>query len=112
MPIPVETRKKMFSAVDGGESVASVARRFEVTQQGLRKLIKRCRERGSIKPLKTGPKKPTKLTPGDDKIMLSMVADDPSVTLRQIAKRMSVKVVESTLSRRLRTLGISLKKSR
>jgi len=111
MPIPVATRKKMLAAVKRGESVVSVARRFEVTQQGLHKLIKRCRQRGTLSPLKPGPKGPTKLTPTDDETMLSMIAQDPGVTLREIAGRMSVTVAESTLSRRLTRLGMSLKKN-
>ena len=35
MVIPIETRKKIFSAMERGESMASIARRFEVTQQGI-----------------------------------------------------------------------------
>ncbi|VAX37723.1 hypothetical protein MNBD_PLANCTO03-1751 [hydrothermal vent metagenome] len=111
MPIPVATRKKMLAAVERGESVVSVARRFEVTQQGLHKRIKLCRERGTIEPRTPGPKGPTKLTPADDETMLSMIAENPGVTLREIATRMHVTVAESTLSRRLTTRGITLKKS-
>ena len=112
MPIPVQTRRKMLAAVERGESVASVARRFEVTERGLHKLIKRCRQRGTIEPDKPGPKKPTKLTPEDDAKMLELIRDDPGVTLREIASQLGNKVVESTISRRLKVLGISLKKSR
>ncbi len=112
MPIPVATRKKMLAAVERGESVVSVARRFEITQQGLHKLIKRCRERGTIEPRTPGPKGPNKLTPADDETMRSMIAEDPGVTLREIVTRMSEPVAESTLSRRLTALGITLKKNR
>jgi len=111
MLIPIETRKKMLAAVERGEPIVAVARRFEVSERGLHKLIKRCKERGTIEPLKPGPKKPIKLTPTDDKVMLSMIKADPGVTLREIAERLGGKVVESTLSRRLRRLGVSLKKS-
>ena len=111
MQIPVETRKKMLAAVERGEPIVAVARRFEVSERGLHKLIKRCRERGTIEPLKPGPKKPIKLKPIDDEVMLSMIAQDPGVMLREIAERLGGKVVESTLSRRLRKLGMSFKKN-
>ncbi len=111
MQIPVQTRRKMLAAVERGESVASVARRFEVTERGLHKLIKRCRERGTIEPLKPGPKGPTKLTPKDDAKMLALVRADPGVTLKQIASHLSAEVVESTVCRSLQRLGLSLKKS-
>ena len=48
----------MLAAVERGGSVASVAERFEVTERGLHKLIKRLRERGTIEPIKPGPKGP------------------------------------------------------
>ena len=112
MRIPIEMRKKMLAAVDRGEPIVAVARRFEVSERGLHKLIKRCRERGTLVPLKPGPKGPTKLTPADDKKMLSMIEADPGVTLREIVKQLSVHVAESTLSRRLRTLNVTLKKNR
>ncbi len=111
MVIPVQTRKKMLAAVGRGESVASVARRFEITERGLHQLIQRCRERGTIEPLKFGPKGSTKLTAKDAAKMLALIKADPGVTLKQIASHLSVEVVESTVHRSLKRLGVSLKKS-
>ena len=112
MRIPVETGKKMVAAVDRGETVVSVARRFEVTERGLHKLLRRFRERGTLEPLKPGPKRPTKLTPDDDAKMLELIEADPGITLKDIASQLSVDVVESTVFRRLQRLGVSFKKSR
>ena len=111
MLIPVQTRKRMLAAVERGESVASVARRFEITERGLHQIIKQRRERGTIEPLKFGPKGPTKLTAKDDAKMLALIKADPGVTLKKIASHLSVEVVESTVHRRLKRLGVSLKKS-
>lgn len=58
MRTPVE----MLAAVERGEAVNAVARRFEVTPQGLRK-VRTC---GDPTPLKPGPRKPTMLTPQDE----------------------------------------------
>jgi len=106
-----ELRKKMLAAVERGESVSSVAARFEVTRRGLEKLIRRCEERGTIEPLRPGPKKPTKLTPADDAKMGTLIEADPGITLKAIIPHLSVEVVESTVYRRLQKLGYSLKKS-
>jgi len=111
MRIPVEMRRRMLAAVERGESIASVARRFEVSERGLHKLIRRCRERGTLEPAKPGPKGPTKLTPADDAKMLEMIERDPGVTLNAIRAQLSVGVAESTVCRRLKRLGVSLKKS-
>jgi len=111
MRIPIEMRKKMLAAVERGEPVRRVARRFEVTERGLHKLMKRVRERGSLEPAKPGPKGPTKLTPADDAKMLEMIERDPGVTLNAIRAQLSVEVAESTVCRRLKKLGVSLKKN-
>lgn len=111
MRYPMEMRKKMLAAVERGESVASVARRFEVSERGVRKLIHCCRQRGTLVPDKTGPKRPTKLTPADDETMRALIDADPGITLKRIATQLSVSVAESTVCRRLRKLGITLKKS-
>lgn len=111
MPIPMEMRQKMVAAVERGESVASVARRFEVSRRGLHKLLGRYAERGTLEPDKPGPKGPTKLTPEDDAKMLALLKADPGITLREIAEQLGDKVVESTVSRRLTALGISFDKS-
>ena len=110
MRIPIEMRKKMLAAVERGEPVAHVARRFEVTERGLHKLIRSVRERGDLAPAKPGPKKPTKLTPQDDAKMLELIERDPGITLNAIRAQLSVEVAESTVCRRLRKLGVSLKK--
>ncbi len=64
----------MLTAVERGEPIVAVARRFGVSERGLHKLITRCKEHGTIEPLKPGPKKPIKLTSIDDAVMLSMIS--------------------------------------
>jgi transposase len=110
MRIPIEMRRKMLAAVERGEPVNAVARRFEVTPQGLRKLLRTVRSRGQIAPAKSGPKKPTKITPADDALMLALIERDPGITLNAIREQLSVSVAESTVCRRLQRLGLTLKK--
>ena len=92
MRIPIQMRRKMRAAVERGEPVAHVARRLEVSERGLHKLIRRVRERGTLEPAKPGPKKPTKLTPEDDATMLALIDADPGITLNAIGRGLSIDV--------------------
>lgn len=112
MAIPIQTRRKMLEAIERGESIASVARRFEVTQQGLHKLRRTVRERGTLAPAKTGPKGHVKLTEADLRLMRDQIAANPGVTLMQLRDMLSVEVAESTVCRALQKMGLSYKKSR
>jgi len=101
MRTPIEMRKKMLAAVERGEAVNAVARRIEVTPQGLGKMLRTVRARGDLTPLKPGPKRPTKLRPRDDAKMLELIDHDPGITLNAIRSQLSVEVAESTVCRRL-----------
>ena len=112
MAIPIQTRKKMLDAIERGESIVSVARRFEVSETGLHKIRRIVRQRGTLEPAKTGPKGHTKLTDADLELMRQQVAANPGITLRQLRDMLSVHVAESTVCRALKKMGLSLKKSR
>ncbi|MEM6552019.1 MAG: hypothetical protein AAF750_07820, partial [Planctomycetota bacterium] len=94
-----------------GESQASVARRFELGERTVRR-FKRRRDRDELAPHKTGPRSPTKLTPADNQLMREQVARTPGITALQLRPMLSVEVAECTICRRLKKLGLSLKKSR
>ena len=112
MAIPIETRKKIFSAMERGESIASIARRFELTQQGIHQLRRTVRARGTLAPGKTGPQGHVKLTDADLWLMREQVAANPGITLLELRDMLSVQVAESTVSRALKKMDISFKKSR
>ena len=111
MAIPIQTRRKMLAAIERGEPVASVARRFEVTKQGLYKLRRTVEQRGTLEPGKTGPKRHTKLTNDDLQLMREQIAANPGITLRELQGMLSVRVAESTVCRAVRKMGLSFKKS-
>jgi len=110
MQTPLSIRQKIINAVARGESKVSIARRFEMSVRGVHKLINHYHEHGTLEPRKPGPKKPTKLTPEDDAKMRELTRENPGITLREIIPHLSVEVAESTVSRRLKKLGITLKK--
>jgi transposase len=111
MAYSMDLRLKVLAALDEGASQASVARRFDV---GLRtvKRFKARRDAGRIEAEKTGPKSPIKLTPEDDQLMREMIAKRPGITANQLRVMLSVQVAECTVCRRLKKLGLTLKKSR
>ena len=111
MAYSMDFRLKMLAALDRGESQASVARRFEVSDRTLRRLKKR-READRLEPDKTGPQDPIKLTADDDRVMREQVAARPGITALELQPLLSVKVAECTICRRLIALGLRLKKSR
>jgi len=112
MAIPVQIRAKILAAIDRGESIASVARRFEVTQQGVHLLRRTVNQRGTLEPDKTGPKGHVKLTHADLQLMREQVAANPGVTLLQLRAMLSVQVAESTVCRALKKMNLTFKKSR
>ncbi len=111
MALSMELRRKVLTAVDRGESRASVARRLEISDRTVRRLIQRREQTGDVHPDKTGPKGPMKLTRADEQRMREQVAAKPGVTARQLMAILGVEVVESTVCRALKRLGLSLKKS-
>ena len=108
----MDLRLKVLTAVDRGESEACVARRFEIGERTVRRFKRLRREVGSVEPAKTGPKSPIKLKAADDQLMREQIAKRPGITLRELQPLLSVKVAESTICRRLKKLGLTLKKSR
>jgi len=105
-------RLKVLKAVDGGESEAAVARRFDIGVRTVRRLKQRRRLTGDVSADKTGPKGPTRLTPGDDALLIEQVRLKPGITAKELQPMLDTAVTISTICRRLITLGLSLKKSR
>jgi len=114
MPLSLQLRQRVVAGIERGESAVSIARRLEISERTVRRLSKRARLGLPLAPGKTGPKKPTKLTPADDAKMLELIERDPGITLNAIRAQLSATtgtvVAESTVCRRLKKLGVSLKK--
>ena len=112
MATDLQTRRKVMAALERGESAASIARRFEVGERTVYRLQQRVRSGRSLTPDPTGPKGSMKLTPDDERLLVEAVAERPGITAKELIPRLSVKVVESTVCRAWKRLGLSRKKSR
>lgn len=111
MTYSMDLRQRVVAAAEAGEAIASVAKRFSVARPTVRGWVSRHR-RGELEPRVPGPKGPVKLTAADEQTLRQAVAAQPGITAKQLMGRLSVAVVESTVCRALRRLGLRLKKSR
>jgi transposase len=111
MTYSMDLRERVVAAVEAGDRIAMVARRFDVSRPTVRDWRDRAR-RDDLRPGTPGPKGPIKLTAADDRVMREAVAARPGITAVELQPRLSVPVVVSTICRRLRKLELPLKKSR
>ena len=110
MAYSMDLRKRVVAAAESGQTTASVAKRFSVTWPTVDHWVDRHR-RGELAPGTPGPKGPVKLTTADEQQMRQAVAAQPGISAKQLMPLLSVSVVESTVYRALKRLGLSLKRS-
>ncbi|MEM9219035.1 MAG: transposase [Cyanobacteria bacterium P01_F01_bin.150] len=111
----LDLRQRIVDAYSAGEgSIRQLAKRFKVSPDCVRRLLKQVRETGSIHPLPRRGNTPAKLTPAHLEVLQTLVEDDNDATLAQLAQRLEqttqLKVSSSTISRGLRHLNITRKK--
>lgn len=111
MTYSMDLRERVVEAVEAGEKIGTVARRFSVAWHTVKDWLNRARH-GQLEPEKPGPKGPIKLTEPDDEVMQQQVKANPGITAIELIPLLSVEVEECTVCRRLKKLGLSLKRSR
>ena len=111
MTYSMDLRERVVEAVEAGERIGTVARRFSVAWHTVQDWHNRAR-RGQLEPAKPGPKGPIKLTDADDEVMHQQVKTNPGITALELIPLLSVRVEECTVCRRLKKLGLSLKRNR
>lgn len=114
-PHSADLRLRIVTHYERGEgSIRQLAKRFRVSQDSVRCLIKQYRASGSIasKPYAGGPQ-PTLQTTHHE-VLRDLVEADNDATLAQLAQRLATQtgtqVSGSTISRTLSKLGITRKK--
>ena len=110
MTYSMDLRKRVLAALEAGQTIAAVARRFSVSRTTVRDWRDRA-QHGDLSAGTPGPKGPTKLTPADVQQIRERVASEPGVTGGQLAEGLSVRVSAQTVYRQLKRLGLSQKKS-
>ena len=111
MAYSMDLRQRVVAAVAAGQTPTVVSRRFQVARATVRNWVGRHR-RGELEPGTPGPKGPIKLTAADERRMREAVAAKSGITAKQLMAMLNLGVVESTVCRALKRLGLSLKRSR
>lgn len=106
MAYSMDLRERVVVAVEAGQAITAVARRFSIARPTVRDWRDRAR-RGNLTPGTPGPQRPLKLTAEDVQLIRDSVAAEPGITAKQLANRLSVTVSLQTVYRHLNGLGRS-----
>lgn len=108
-PLSPDLRRRIVAAVEAGESIRSVAARFDVGLNTVCRLLKRLREHGTLDPRPHGGGREPYLRPDDMEALKRLVADDPDATLDQLRRRGGWDCSLTTIWRALEALDLTLK---
>lgn len=111
MTYSMDLRERVVAAAESGQTYTVIAQQFSITRPTVRDWVRR-QQHGRLEPGTPGPTGPRKLTAMDEQTLRDAVAAQPGITAKQLMPMLSVRVVESTVCRTLRRMGLSLKRSR
>jgi transposase len=108
-PYSMDLRERVIGACEQGEETKQVAKRFGVSPAWVRRLKQHKRERGDIIPRTGGGSRGRKI----DRVRLAeLVAEQPDATLVELRDKLGITVTPWAISKALRELKLSYKKSR
>lgn len=107
----MDLRVRVLADSDAGMPTKAVAEKYRVCTSWVRRLKQRRRESGEIAPRKAGFRHESKWEPHAERIR-EAIAEKSDLTLRELRDKLGGGVSVQTLSRALRQLGLTLKKSR
>jgi transposase len=110
-----DLRERVVAAWGRGEGTkAQLARRFAISHDSVRRIIKRWEETGSAAAKPTGGDKRSKIVGDDREALRQRHADEPDATLTRYQHRckneLDIECSEMTLSRELKKMGLTFKK--
>jgi len=108
-PYSMDLRERVIGACEQGEGTKQVAKRFGVSPAWVRRLKQHKRERGDIIPRTGGGSRGRKI---DRARLAELVAQQPDATLVELRDQLGIKVTPWAISKALRELKLSYKKSR
>jgi len=106
----MDLRVRVLADCDAGLSTTEVAEKQRVSAAWVRRLQPRRRETGDIAPRPSGYPPPKKLAGQEDRLR-AYGQDRPNTTLEAMRRDLGLAVAVSPLWRRLRELGLTVKKS-
>lgn len=115
-PLSNDLRKRLISAVEGGQSRRAAARRFGVAASTAIKWVNQWRHEGRFEPKPLGGDRHSHRTEAHAAEILSLVEETPDITLAEIAEHLEdahgLQVAQSTVWRLLDRHGMTFKKNR
>jgi transposase len=108
-PYSMDLRQRVLNACDAGKGTKTVAATFGVSPAWVRRLKQHRRDRGDVIPRTGGGSRGRKI---DRDRLAQLVAQQPDATLVELRDRLGVSVTPWAISKALRELKLSYKKSR
>jgi transposase len=105
----MDLRQRVIAACDAGKKTKEVASTFDVSPAWVRRLKQHRRERGDIVPRNGGGSRGRKI---DRTRLAALVKQQPDATLVELRDRLGITVTPWAISKALRELQLSYKKSR
>jgi transposase len=109
-PYSLDLRQRVAAAIDEGQSLRQVARRFQVSLAFVVRLLQRRRETGELAPKPHGGGRHAALDFSQRLRLAQLVHDDPDATLAQLKQRGGFTCTLTTIWRTLRRLKLTYKK--
>lgn len=111
--IPTEMRRRILKAYDEGEGTrAEVARRFQVSEDFVKKLLKQRNRTGEIAPRHRYSGRKPKITTAHREQMRKMIEKQPDLTLEEIRERVDLECTVQAVHYALQGMGLTYKKRR
>lgn len=105
----MDLRLRVIAACDAGKGTKEVATTFDVSPAWVRRLKQHRRERGDIIPRNGGGSRGRKI---DRTRLAELVKQQPDATLVELRDRLGIRVTPWAISKALRELQLTYKKSR
>ena len=117
-PLSLDLRQRIITAYDAdtGATMEQVAARFDVGVATVNRLLRRRRETGSIHPSPRRGHPPRRIDTDGEQLLRSLVEEQPDLYVHELAElftqRTGISVSQPTVSRSLKRMVITRKKSR
>lgn len=113
MPYSMDYRQAVSRAYDECGSSAEVAETFGCSASWVRRLIQQRRDRGTLEPLSSARRTPSRRYDADDEAVIrELIRVRPDATLAEVAAALAKPAGQATVSRTLKRLNLPRKKSR
>ncbi len=114
--LSIDLRERLVSAVDGGMTRRSAAKRFGVAASTAIKWVDRWRRTGNVAPQPRGGDRRSERIEAHAEEILALIGETPDITLEELAEHLlearGLKVDPSTVWRLLDRHGMTFKKNR